>query len=106
MIELIAPKYGAHVALTGGALYKTGLRKDADILFYRIRQAERIELRGLFEALEEVGIHIGLDYGWVVKAIYERKKGEEPFAIDFFLPERDYEVYPAKDLLDEWEYGL
>ena len=37
-IESVCPRYGCHVALTGGLLYKDGPRKDCDILFYRIRQ--------------------------------------------------------------------
>jgi hypothetical protein len=35
-IEEIAPKYGYHVALTGGCLYKDGPRKDVDLLIYPI----------------------------------------------------------------------
>src|SRR3546814_15766415 len=38
-IEKIAPEYGAHVALTGGTLYKDGPRKDVDLLFYQIGRA-------------------------------------------------------------------
>lgn len=30
-IEAICPKYGCHVALTGGLLYKEGERKDRGI---------------------------------------------------------------------------
>ena len=33
-IEMRAPSYGCHVALTGGCLYKDGDRKDCDLLFY------------------------------------------------------------------------
>lgn len=29
-LERIAPAFGAHVALTGGLLYKSGQRKDCD----------------------------------------------------------------------------
>src|ERR1035437_5571090 len=42
-VEAICPKYGCHVALTGGLLYKQGKRKDCDLLFYRIRQVEQID---------------------------------------------------------------
>lgn len=36
-IEAIAPKFGYHVALTGGCLYKAGERKDLDLIFYKNR---------------------------------------------------------------------
>jgi len=48
-IEMIAPLHGAHVALTGGCLYKAGPRKDLDLVFYRIRQANKIDSNALFE---------------------------------------------------------
>ena len=50
-IECECPKFGCHVALTGGTLYKDGERKDLDILFYRIRQVENIDYDSLFEFL-------------------------------------------------------
>jgi hypothetical protein len=34
MEEVVSP-HGAHVALTGGCLYKDGARKDADIIIYK-----------------------------------------------------------------------
>lgn len=34
-LEEFAPEFGAHVALTGGCLYKKGSRKDCDIVVYR-----------------------------------------------------------------------
>ena len=81
-IEAIAPDYGAHVALTGGLLYKQGARKDADILFYRIRQWESIDFSGLFARLhDELGIVQLQDYGWCKKATWNDKD------IDFFHPE-------------------
>ena len=82
LIETVAPDFGCHVALTGGALYKDGERKDADILLYRIRQVEKIDVAGLMEELKKLGVEPGIDYGWVFKATYEGK------AIDFFFPER------------------
>lgn len=80
-IEAICPAYGCHVALTGGCLYKDGLRKDADILFYRIRQVDVIDIEGLFEALEALGILKTHGFGFVHKALYQGK------GIDFFFPE-------------------
>jgi len=80
-IEAICPAFGCHVALTGGCLYKDGPRKDADILFYRIRQVDVIDIDGLFDALEALGIQKTHGLGFVHKALY-RGKG-----IDFFFPE-------------------
>lgn len=81
-IEVIAPKFGCHVALTGGTLYHFGERKDADILFYRIRQVVEIDVDGLMDCLRGLGVEPGQDYGWCFKATYEAR------AIDFFFPER------------------
>lgn len=94
-IEKLAPQYGCHVALTGGCLYKGGPRKDADILFYRIRQVETIDVDGLFDALEKAGIEITGDFGWCVKA----KIGERN--IDFFFPEREGGEYPQSEDQDD-----
>lgn len=83
-IETLAPKFGCHVALTGGTLYHFGERKDADILFYRIRQIELIDVDGLMDCLHRnLGVQPGEDFGWCYKATYQGK------AIDFFFPERD-----------------
>lgn len=88
-IEAIAPKYGCHVALTGGTLYHFGERKDADILFYRIRQVEYIDVDGLMTALEGLGVTPMSDFGWCYKATYEGR------AIDFFFPERNGVTAPG-----------
>lgn len=103
-IEQICPPFGCHVALTGGLLYKAGQRKDADILFYRIRQINAIDLDGLFAALVEIGVNKTSGFGWVHKAEYGGKK------IDFFFPEApdgEYEHFQeearirAVDVLEE-----
>jgi len=81
-IEQISPTYGCHVALTGGLLYKTGPRKDADIVLYRIRQVEQIDFDGLFRALkDELSIEQLEDHGFCKKAIYEGRE------IDFLCPD-------------------
>ena len=81
-IENIAPRFGCHVALTGGSLYKPGVRKDADILFYRIRQRDEIDIVGLMGAMrDELGVVPGAHRGWVRKATYQGRD------IDFFFPE-------------------
>lgn len=81
LIEGICPKFGCHIGLTGGTLYKPGERKDCDIIFYRIRQVERIDLEGLWKALDEVGIQEVSGFGWCHKATYQGK------SIDIFFPE-------------------
>ena len=83
IVEGICPEYGCHVALTGGSLYKDGERKDCDILFYRIRQAERIDSEGLIKAMQAIGIEIISAHGWVTKAKFHGK------GVDIFFPE-DY----------------
>ena len=81
IIEEVAPDFGAHVALTGGTLYKDSDRKDIDILFYRIRQAPVIDIKGLLKKLETIGFVMGKQFNWVQKATFHGH------AIDFFFPE-------------------
>ncbi len=84
LIEEIAPRFGAHVALTGGVLYKDGPRKDLDLVFYRIRQTEQIDIAGLIFQLErdlEIQADTGLMHEWIVKATFRERK------IDLFFPE-------------------
>ncbi len=82
-IEEIAPLYGCHVALTGGVLYKVGERKDLDILFYRIRQVDKINTEGLMIALESLGLVKPVGSGWIYKSTFNNK------GIDIFFPEED-----------------
>lgn len=81
-VEAIAPSFGAHVALTGGCLYKVGDRKDLDLMFYRIRQEPKINEAGLLKALEGLGFTIGEHKGWVTKSLYTGR------SVDLFFPER------------------
>tara|TARA_R110000765_G_scaffold244631_9_gene346887 strand:- start:3736 stop:4050 length:315 start_codon:yes stop_codon:yes gene_type:complete len=85
LLEMVAPKYGAHVALTGGLLYKDGIRKDADILFYRIRQAPEISIDAMFAELDGLGVKVKGGFAWLYKAEYMGKP------IDFFFPEEQGE---------------
>ena len=89
-IEAICPRFGCHVALTGGALYKDGPRKDLDILFYRIRQVDRIDEAGLFDALAQVGLAKVGGFGWCHKAMCGDRQ------VDCFFPETDGGAY------EEW----
>ena len=81
IIEEVAPRFGCHVALTGGCLYKQGERKDLDVLFYRIRQTKQIDYAGLFNALHEAGFKSPDGFGWLFKSSYEG------CPIDMFFPE-------------------
>ena len=92
-IERIAPEFGCHVALTGGCLYKSGARKDLDLLFYRIRSVESIDIAGLFTALRDM-LHIRRVTDaevWCIKARYEGK------GIDCFFPECEGGDYTPGD---------
>lgn len=81
MVERVAPKYGCHVALTGGCLYKDGERKDIDILFYRIRQVEAIDHEGLKAALTGIGFEDITGFGWLLKGTFSG------IPVDMFFPE-------------------
>lgn len=88
-VEAICPAYGCHIALTGGSLYKPGQRKDCDLLFYRIRQVEKINCEGLFLELHRVlGFTMPTGGGWVYKTTYLGK------SIDCFFPEEDKRPRP------------
>jgi hypothetical protein len=87
-IEAVAPEFGCHVALTGGCLYKDGDRKDLDLLFYRIRNVESIDVVGLFTALEKIGVRRDTEgEWWCIKAHHETGR------IDCFFPECDLGDY-------------
>lgn len=82
LVEAIAPLYGAHVGLTGGCLYKDGERKDIDLVLYRIRQVEKMDLDGLFKAFEEsIGLVVTKRHGFVNKATWRA------FSVDLLIPE-------------------
>jgi hypothetical protein len=99
-VESICPKFGCHVALTGGTLYKSDNRKDVDILFYRIRQVKQIDKTELFLALRKIGLRLKKDYGWCAKANYYGK------SVDCFFPEDsgEYETDGKDDDQDEIEF--
>lgn len=86
-IEAVCPPCGCHVALTGGLLYKTGERKDCDILFYRIRQRKKIDYDALWNVLASIGIVKDSGFGWCFKAKRNGKK------IDIFMPEEQQGEY-------------
>lgn len=88
-IEKLVPAYGAHVALTGGCLFQNGKRKDVDLVFYRIRQVERVDTQGLIKALHTLGIEVLDDHGFCIKAFRDDRM------IDMFFPERPREEWPT-----------
>lgn len=80
-LEPIAAKYGGHVALTGGTLYRDGLRKDLDILIYRSRDEPEFKWGEFWAAINtELDVLFTADYGWCKKA---KQHGKH---IDFFDP--------------------
>lgn len=86
VLESIVPGHGAHVALTGGCLYKAGLggrvpRKDCDVLFYRIRQRKCIDMAAMWTELEKYNFIKVSGFGWCYKALYHGKP------VDCFFPE-------------------
>ncbi len=108
-IEAVCPRFGCHVALTGGTLYKKGRRKDADILFYRIRQTPEIDYNGLFLALsKECNVEVLRDHGWCVKAaLVDVKQGKiANKGIDLFFPERPGQQEYQSLASAEREHGL
>jgi len=86
IIEAVCTKYDCHVALTGGTLYKDGERKDCDVLFYRVRQAESINVDCLLLELSQIGFKKIGDHGWVKKMLFNGK------TVDMFFPENFPEV--------------
>jgi hypothetical protein len=90
VVESVAPKHGAHVALTGGCLYGVGARKDCDLLFYRIRQVEQIDMEALWESLKAVGLVKESGFGWCHKATFMGKP------VDCFFPEEQNGEYNSE----------
>jgi len=93
-IEKVCPSAGCHIALTGGALYKKGPRKDIDIIFYRIRQVKEIDTDKLFKLLDnKFDITIVGKYGWMCKA----KCRNTNRGIDILFPDSSSNnPYPSK----------
>jgi hypothetical protein len=87
LVESVCPAFGCHVALTGGLLYKSGKRKDCDLLFYRIRQFEEIDMNGLWFALAGIGLEEQSGFGWCYKSKFQGK------SVDCFFPEEQSGEY-------------
>lgn len=102
-IEKVCPDFGCHVALTGGLLYKYNppkSRKDCDLVFYRIRQVEKIDVDGLFTALAAIGIErVTKKESFVIKA--KHALGD----IDFLFPEFEGEYSSETETKPDREDG-
>ena len=98
-VEAICPKFGCHVALTGGLLYKQGERKDCDLLFYRIRQVEQIDFDWLWDALNEIGLEMVSGFGWCYKGKYCGR------SVDMFSPEEQGGEYNPDEVREAAHAG-
>lgn len=92
-IESFCPTVGFHVGLTGGLLYKEGLRKDCDLIFYQIRQDKQeteapADKDMLLKLLMRNRIDVVRDHGFVVKCKYNYKD------LDLLFPEEESGNYP------------
>jgi len=98
-LEKLAPRFGCHVALTGGCLYG-GTLKDCDIIIYRIRQAAQINFDGFFDAAAKIGVVKSSGFGFCHKAEYQGKK------IDFLSPEEEGDEYPDDEIQEAPDFDI
>ena len=80
-IEAVAPKFGYHVALTGGCLYKEGERKDLDLVFYKHGTPD---IPGLLLALSGLGIAYAKGSGWKYVGYFCADRSKQ---VDLLFPE-------------------
>jgi hypothetical protein len=80
-VEAVCVPYGCHVALTGGVLYKD-----------RIRQVKEIDMKGLWQALETIGLRRLGGNGWCHKAVYQTKHVDCLFPEGLWLDEDGKEI--------------
>jgi hypothetical protein len=95
-VEAIAPEYGCHVALTGGCLYRRGVRKDCDLVIYRIRQVPQIDVQGFLSALAAIGFSVTSDHGFCVKCDCKGR------GVDLLFPEWSTGGYYEEQEEIEW----
>jgi hypothetical protein len=93
--NLPAQQFNCHPALTGGLLYKTGPRKDCDIVIYQRGDVggkrEPIDWGGLWAALRGIGLCLINDFGYVKKCTYHGK------VVDIFDPTQEGGNYGQGD---------
>lgn len=91
LIQSVSQKFNCHPALTGGLLYKTGRRKDCDIVIYQRGDTDGVRppilWEGLWAALEKLGLFMDADYGYVKKCKWNGK------TVDIFDPTKDGGTY-------------
>ena len=81
-IETYASSCNFHIALTGGCLYKEGVRKDCDIIVYSVRQ-ESPNINTFLDVLEDNKICTFVKRGgWHNKAMLDNGR-----SVDFLYPE-------------------
>ena len=89
----LAPQ-GLFPALTGGCLYKSGNRKDIDVVIYKHREnKDVIDIPSIINDID--GIKLVSSHGFVTKAIYRNR------AIDILFPECGVDSNYAPDLDNE-----
>ena len=81
-------RFGYHVGLTGGCLYKEGERKDVDIIVYPHQDKNVVPVPELLEKIKSTGLTYeregtGLSMGYDAKEVHVFKLGNN--RIDFFL---------------------
>lgn len=86
-LEKVALACGdCHIALTGGALYKDGSRKDMDFIVYRVRQFEKLDKERFLSYARSVGLKELTDFGFCVKCHYTADDGKL-YSVDLLFPE-------------------
>jgi hypothetical protein len=99
-LEAIAPTYGAHVALSGGVLYRKGKRKDLDLVIYRHGgRVEEIDRAGLVAALvDQLKMESVRITGRVYKMLYQGRQVDLMIHDAAEAADSDYGDKPADEL--------
>lgn len=97
-IEPIVRPHNAHIGLTGGCLYSSGLRKDLDVVIYPHGGSGGMDEPGVIKGLAEAGFVMGQRYTRVQKAMWFGK------VIDFIFPHHEGEE--GCDTGSEWPCQL
>lgn len=96
--NLPSQQFHCHPALTGGLLYRQPPRKDCDIVIYQRGDVdgkrEPIDWVGLWTALEQIGLCLVNDFGYVKKCAYKGK------SVDIFDPTDENTEYGAQQDAD------
>jgi len=100
-LEAICVRFGCHVGLTGGLLYKHGPRKDCDVVVYRAGLAdptverpsfhEEVDRSAMIAALETGGLVLVKEYTRVVKFLADGRP------LDLIFPECDGAYEPETE---------